>query len=391
VIDARNRDTLRFNSYSEGDVFSLRFRSMYLALALKQFVANVTGDMQTQWSWKSCLMYAIRAMNDVGIEFYSSFATLAHWHRKLARNRHFFYSAPEPKTAYPPFFRDNPDAMDAFKRHGVAHLKDLSVELMFDYVHNNLIPRLMVKRRHENACLFDDDGGCNQNDGIVGVTTVDEVVTPTSTRDAFLQAYGLSKLCVTTVARWMHACGFKYRKREKHYFVDGHQRPETIAYRPLFTKRYLDLEIRAHRWLQITLEKSIELEASKNLAINCGFNYVTDDGVAMVEYYIDSSTGTFFDERLRQLPLGGNLSVRKPIGTNVVMFVGQDEAIFKQFLFHSMMWVGPSGERPLLPKDEGIGTMISAYICRELGLVRRISEQVLDEVNLQRQGKQYAD
>jgi hypothetical protein len=262
---------------------------------------------------------------------------------------------------------------------------------MFDYVHNNLIPRLMVKRRHENACLFDDDGGCNQNDGIVGVTTVDEVVTPTSTRDAFLQAYGLSKLCVTTVARWMHACGFKYRKREKHYFVDGHQRPETIAYRPLFTKRYLDLEIRAHRWLQITLEKSIELEASKNLAINCGFNYVTDDGVAMVEYYIDSSTGTFFDERLRQLPLGGNLSVRKPIGTNVVMFVGQDEAIFKQFLFHSMMWVGPSGERPLLPKDEGIGTMISAYICRELGLVRRISEQVLDEVNLQRQGKQYAD
>ncbi len=67
----------------------------------------------------------------------------------------------------------------------MAHLKDLSVELMFDYVHNNLIPRLMVKRRHENACLFDDDGGCNQNNGVVGVTTVDEVVTPTTTRDAF--------------------------------------------------------------------------------------------------------------------------------------------------------------------------------------------------------------
>ncbi len=196
---------------------------------------------------------------------------------------------------------------------------------------------------------------------------------------------------MTTVARWMHACGFKYKKREKHYFVDGHQRPETIAYRPVFTKGYLDLEIRAHRWLQITLEKSIELEASKNLAINCGFNYVTDDGVAMAEYHIDSSTGTFFDEQLRQLPLGGNLSVRKPIGTNFVMFVGQGEAIFKQFLFHSMMWVGPSGERPLLHKDEEIGTMISAFICRELGLVRRISEQVLDEVNFQRQGKQYAD
>ena len=154
VIDARNRDALRFNSYSEGDVFSLRFRSMYLALALKQFVANVTGDMQTQWSWKSCLMYAIRAMNDVGIEIYSNFATLARWHRKLARNRCFFYCAPDPKTSYPPFFQDNPDAMEAFKKHGVANLKDLSVELMYEYVHNNLIPRLMVKRRHENACFI---------------------------------------------------------------------------------------------------------------------------------------------------------------------------------------------------------------------------------------------
>ena len=84
-------------------------------------------------------MFSIRAMNNVGIEFYSSFATFAHWHRKLARNGNFFYSAaPEPrKTAYPAFFQDNSDAMG---------LKDLCAELMFDYVHNNLIPRLMVKR-----------------------------------------------------------------------------------------------------------------------------------------------------------------------------------------------------------------------------------------------------
>ena len=56
-----------------------------------------------------------------------------------------------------------------------------------------------------------------------------------------------------------------------------------------------------------------------------------------------------------------------------------------------MMSVGPSGEQPLLPKDEGIGTMISAFICCEHGLTRKFSAQVLDEVNFQRQGKQYAD
>lgn len=35
------------------------------------------------------------------------------------------------------------------------------------------------------------------------------------------------------MAMWMHACVFAYRKREYYYFVDGHERPETIAYRPL--------------------------------------------------------------------------------------------------------------------------------------------------------------
>ncbi len=248
VVDTRSCDGSSFNNYSEGGVFSLRFWSMYLAIALKHFVANVTGDMRTQWSWKRCLMYAIRAMNDVGIEFYSSFATLTHWHRKLAWNRNFFYSAPEPKTAYPPFFRYNPDTMEAFKKHGVANLKDLSVELM--YAHNNLIPRLMVKRCHENACFFDDDGG-NQNDGVVGAITMDKIVTPTT--------------------------------------------------------------------------------RSKNLAINCGCNYVTNDGVAMVEYHIDTSICTFFEEQPCHLPLGGNLSVRRPIGTSVAMFMGQDEAILNSF------------------------------------------------------------
>jgi predicted DCC family thiol-disulfide oxidoreductase YuxK len=35
--------------------------------------------------------------------------------------------------------------------------------------------------------------------------------------------------------------------------------------------------------------------------------------------------------------------------------------------------------------------MIAAFICREHGLTRKFSAQVFDEVNFQRQGKQYAD
>ncbi|KAI2512190.1 hypothetical protein MHU86_2277 [Fragilaria crotonensis] len=318
-------------------------------------------------------------MNDVGVEFYSSFATLSRGHRKLARNRYYFYKAPEGKNECPRFFIDNPDAMEAFKKHGVENIKDLRVEMMLEYVHSQLIPKLIVRR---DFALFDDNG-----DDVQEIAGRREEITPT-TKDEFLQSYGLSTLSITTMARWMHACDFRFKKREKHYFVDGHERPETIAYRPVFTRKYLDDEVRAHRWLQMTLTESKELESNGSIAPNCGYNYFVD-GVDMVEYHIDTSYA--FEERLGLLPFGGNLSVRKPTDSKTVVFIGQDEAIFKQFLFLTKMWVGPNGERPLLPKDEGSGTMISAFICREYGLIRVVPPETLAEVNRRRMGQTYAD
>ena len=157
-------------------------------------------------------------------------------------------------------------------------------------------------------------------------------------------------------------------------------------------KKYLDNEIRAHRWIQITLEETQELESLGHVPVNCGYNFVLDDEEGtrnMVEYHIDTSHT--FDNRLSTLRFGRNLSVRKPIDSKTVIYVGQDEAIFKQFLFPNKMWVGPSGQRPLLPKDDGAGTMVSAFVSREYGIIREISDMVLDEVNEQRLGKKYAD
>ncbi len=91
------------------------------------------------------------------------------------------------------------------------------------------------------------------------------------------------------------------------------------------------------------------------------------------------------------LPFGGNLSVHKPIGSKTVIMLGHNKAICKQFLFFLKMWVGTSGERPLLSKDEGSGTMISAFVCCEHGLIRQISAEILDEVNAQQAGQHYAD
>ena len=115
---------------------------MYLVTALRQFLLSMTDDLKTRWTWKRCLLFAIEAMNDVGTEYYSNYRTLARWHRKLAKNRLYFCKTPETKTMIPPFFRDNPDAMEAFKKYGAANIQDLRVELMYNYVHHDLIPKL---------------------------------------------------------------------------------------------------------------------------------------------------------------------------------------------------------------------------------------------------------
>ncbi|KAI2493985.1 hypothetical protein MHU86_20559 [Fragilaria crotonensis] len=245
IID-KSTGSSKSHYYSEADVFSLRYRSMYLAIALKQFVLNVTGDISTQWTWKRCLQYAIEEMNDVGVEFYSSFATLSRWHRKLARNRYYFYKAPEAKNVCPRFFIDNPDAMEAFKKHGVENIKDLRVEMMLEYVHSQLIPKLIVRR---DCALFDDNG-----DDVQEIAGRQEEITPT-TKDEFLQSYGLSTLSITTMARWMHACGFRYKKREA--LLRGRSREaRNHCVQASFTRKYLDDEVRAHRWLQMTLTES---------------------------------------------------------------------------------------------------------------------------------------
>ena len=76
--------------------------------------------------------------------------------------------------------------------------------------------------------------------------------------------------------------------------------------------------------------------------------------------------------------------MRKPADQPPVMIIGQDKAIFKQFLFVLKMWTGPNGERPLLPKDEEAGVVISSFICREHGILREIDERTLNFVNTNR-------
>ncbi len=115
----------------------------------------------------------------------------------------------------------------------------------------------------------------------------------------------------------------------------------------------------------MTLNESKELESIDHVPTKCDYNAVDDDGTDMIKYHVNFSY-TGFQETLSMFRFGGNLSIQKPIGSKVVMYVGQDEAIvFEQFLFSNKMWVGPSGQRPFLSKDKGSGTMVSAFVLQE--------------------------
>jgi hypothetical protein len=151
-------------------------------------------------------------MNNIGVEYYSNYRTLARWHRKLAKHRLYFCKTPEAITMIPPFFRDNPDTLEAFKRYGVANIQDLRVQLMYNYVHQDLIPKLLSKA--EQNGLFDDDGDDVRISNVIVVgggasTTTSDItdkevlISPSiahqSPKDNFLETYGLRTLGITTI------------------------------------------------------------------------------------------------------------------------------------------------------------------------------------------------
>ena len=71
---------------------------------------------------------------------------------------------------------------------------------------------------------------------------------------------------------------------------------------------------------------------------------------------------------------------------------GHDEAIFRKNIFSGRGWRGPDGESKCLPKEDGIGVMVSALQSREFGFgLRELSEEEWKKVNDHRASQEYLD
>jgi hypothetical protein len=75
----------------------------------------------------------------------------------------------------------------------------------------------------------------------------------------------------------------------------------------------------------------------------------------MIEYHVDDHL--LFQQQMNDdesTKFGGNLSVRNPNPDRPLIAFGQDECIFKQYLFTTKAWVTQDGKKGLVPKNEGL-------------------------------------
>ena len=211
-----------------------------------------------------------------------------------------------------------------------------------------------------------------------------------TTKD-ILQKYGLTMLSKSTATRWLNQLGYTYCERKKCYYNDNHEKEENVNYRMKFIHTYLfDYEFRAHRWIQLSEERVIELERTKEVDRSNAYNFLNQDtNSTFYEFHVDDHD--IFKTLLSDTAYGGHLSVRKRLDTKPIIILGQDECIFKQYALTKKTWNSPDGKVPLVPKSEGQGVMISSFVCREFGTGLKLDDNDLRLINEKRRNENYVD
>ena len=130
------------------------------------------------------------------------------------------------KNALPTHLQANRESEMIIQSYGKEHLADKYCKMMTGYIHNALIPELVKKEA--------------------------------TTKVGFLKRYNLTKNCDAVVLKWMHVLEFRYNIYKKNYYVNGHESSVTVCYRWKFIGRYIAMERRMHRWIQIDTPKKIE-------------------------------------------------------------------------------------------------------------------------------------
>jgi hypothetical protein len=367
IVDKHGIDNL----CSDYDIFIIRQRCSILCLA---YIYALEEMNSARWM-DDCCTQAIIDSSKMGIEAATHKQAVAGWNILLRSNNELFplpnpriHKEKNPLPELLEYFQD--EIMYPWVEYCIQNLADLTVELARNELVTKIIPNASAGIDNENA---------NEK----------------QIQESLLEDYLECPISISTTWRWLRRLGFSYDTRKKSFFVDGHERQDVVSRRNEFCVDYLSkLEPKTHRWIQVTKETVETWLAEKKMSDDDtrGYHYTSTDNVEMVEYHVDDCDLLFdLAEDMGFGAFGGNLSVRKPPDAKPLMIFGQDESVFNQFLLSNQQWVGPQGQRPLLPKTDGISFMVSALQSRETGFGVHISEIQFDEINEARRGRNYVD
>ena len=350
-----------------------------------------------------------------------SAVTLARWHVLFRSNGGLFnnpLSNRFDKNRLPPFLDLNPSVRKDITEFCRLNVDRLSVELLHNHLISDILPGLAKERNTDVSKL--------------------------------LKTFRLRKLSFSTVLRWMHALGFRYCTRKQTHYVDNHERPDTKRYRKQYGSNYMNLEKNMHRFIQLTEEEVGEYVEKENLLLRSGRKYFDRRSKKhMYEFHVDVCE-SFLEKCEKETEFSGYLSkffgcIKLEIGLakrladsnqvphdagilveenglefvyvpaklcsifvnqqhgklkdgrmisslKPIVILGHDECIFKQYQFTKRTWVSDKGTSGLLPKDDGIGIMVSAFQSPEVGFAHRdFTVDELRKINDHRRGKQYLD
>ena len=345
---------------SEFDKVTLRQKSLCLLQAYQIALAKMP-----EVTWLACCKEATTILNGLGIDVATIADTVANYNRIFRTNEVFLHpniAARAGKKPLPPLLDAYPKAKEMLQMYTKTNLLGLTVDMVFEYVQQHVLPRTYALWLSEQPSSDHKDDHSYQS---------------------FLKAHRLLKFTPQTALNWMKRLGMRYDTNKKTYYVDGHERTDVIQTRKEFCKRYLDeYEPRCLRWIQLPEEVVKE----NKLDTVFGYHYQAADNTPMVEYHEE-----YVRSHADLSDMVSTMSVRVVGGTKPLEIVGQDECVFMQYLLGARNWVGSNGERPLLPKTVGDGKMVSAFQSRLLGFGRPMSADELDAVNTYRCGKEYWD
>jgi hypothetical protein len=367
-------------------------------------------------TWGACCREAVVQMKHMGLTTIVNERSIQNWNVHFKKAEVF----PHPnlfvesgKKPTPLLFVHYPRYQKEIEQWCLENLEILSCERLANHIRATILP--CVYKEYQKDFV----GGAHVESDSDESTHLEEVELSGASfpppaaiedmleyKDFLYINFRIKKFEPSTAHAWMLYIGFKYCEQTNVYYTDRHENDENKQDRGVFSPKHFELERRAHRWIQITAEEAKKLEEEetdnkkkRKLLKHIAHEYTLvepDHGtvIDMREYHIDAHP-TFETYVLAEnKKFGGNLSVRKKPHERPVIIIGQDESIYRQFIFSKKGWVGAKGEKVLRPKDEGHGLMLSAFVSRLWSFFDVLSNSVLPDdvrakVNDRRKNQHY--